>query len=310
MSLASIKQLTIKLASSKKVQQISALIIICITVVLFSIFFVHHPAYVTALSHTKITTLLLIFGLYIILTICIVGVYQCILLICNKPISWHENGLLTIYTLLVNFFGPLQSGPGFRAIYLKNKHRVRIRDYAGATLVYYVFYIIFSLLFLLITNRPWWQTILALILVGLVCTWGLRRRDQKHPSGDSAQQSHFRLTAKACTLLALATFIQVVIIAIIYFVELRSIHPSINVGQAMTYTGAANFALFVSLTPGAIGFRETFLIFAEHLDHINTATVLSANVIDRSVYIVFLAIIFLIAVGINIKKRLHVKSKS
>ena len=174
MSLASIKQSITRLVSSKKVQKVSALIIVCITVVLFCIFFIHHPAYVTALSHTRITTLLLIFSLYILLTICIVGVYQCILLLCNKPISWRENGLLTIYTLLVNFFGPLQSGPGFRAIYLKNKHRIRIRDYAGATLIYYVFYIIFSLLFLLVANRPWWQTVLALTLVGLVCAWGLR----------------------------------------------------------------------------------------------------------------------------------------
>ena len=78
----------------------------------------------------------------------------------------------------------------------------------------------------------------------------------------------------------------------------------------MTYSGAANFALFVSLTPGAIGFRETFLIFTEHLDRINTATVLSANVIDRSVYIVFLAILFLLAIGINLKKRLRVKSET
>jgi uncharacterized membrane protein YbhN (UPF0104 family) len=232
------------------------------------------------------------------------------LLLCNKPISWRENGLLTIYTLLVNFFGPLQSGPGFRAIYLKNKHRIRIRDYAGATLIYYVFYIIFSLLFLLVANRPWWQTVLALTLVGLVCAWGLRHWNRKQPSNDALQQSRFRLTPWACVLLALTTLIQVVIIATIYFVELRSIHSSINVGQAMTYTGAANFALFVSLTPGSIGFRETFLIFAEHLDHINTATVLSANVIDRSVYIVFLAIIFLIAIGINIKKRLHVRDQS
>ncbi|MGD0284419.1 MAG: lysylphosphatidylglycerol synthase domain-containing protein [Candidatus Saccharimonadales bacterium] len=308
MSLKSIWQLIIKYLAIKKVQQVLAIIIVCVTVTLFTLFFIHHSSYVTALRQTKLSTLLVVFGLYVLLLMCLMVVYQCILLLCNKPLSWHENGLLTIYTLLVNFFGPLQSGPGFRAIYLKNKHRVRIRDYAGATFIYYGFYILFSLLFLLVTNRPWWQTVLALLVVGGIGLWGLRYWNHKHKLDVSGNESRFRLTVKSCALLALSTLAQVAITAVIYAVELRSIHPSINFGQAMTYSGAANFALFVSLTPGAIGFRETFLIFAEHLDHINTATILSANVIDRSVYIVFLALLFLLAIGINLKKRLHVKT--
>lgn len=310
MSLKSFWQLVIKYLAIKKVQQALAIIIVGVTAALFTLFFIHHPAYVTALRQTKFSTLLVVFGLYVLLLICLMVVYQCILLLCNKPLSWHENGLLTIYTLLVNFFGPLQSGPGFRAIYLKNKHRVRIRDYAGATFIYYGFYILISLLFLLVTNRPWWQTVLALLVVGGTGLWGLRYWNHKHKLDVSGNDSHFRLTTKGCTLLALSTLAQIAITAVIYSVELRSIHPNINFGQAMTYSGAANFALFVSLTPGAIGFRETFLIFVEHLDHINTATVLSANVIDRSVYIVFLALLFLLAVGINLKKRLHVKTSS
>ena len=310
MPLTTLRSRLLNFIRSKKVQRGLAIAIVCLTVTLFCFYFIHHPAYVTALKHTKITTLLVVYGLYILLLLCLVVVYQCILLVCKKPLTWRENGLLTIYTLLVNFFGPLQSGPGFRAIYLKNKHRLRIRDYAAATFIYYGFYIIFSLLFLLVSNRPWWQTVLALLLVGLGCAWGLRYWAKKHRYSSTEEQHRLLLTPKTITTLAAATFVQIILIASIYLVELRSIHPYINIGQAMTYSGAANFALFVSLTPGAIGFRETFLIFAEHLDRINTATVLSANVIDRSVYIVFLAILFLLAVGINLKKRLRVKSET
>ncbi len=296
-----------RLTSSKKIQQTLALLIVCITIVAFSLFFAHHPAYVSVLGKTKISTLVVIFALYTLLLLCLIVVYQCILLLCGKPITWRENGLLTIYTLLVNFFGPLQSGPGFRAIYFKNKHRIRIRDYAASTLVYYGFYALFSLLFLLVTNRPWWQTIASLLAVGIIGAGGYRLWNKRHQLKNVTDDSHFKLTPKACLFLALATLVQLSITAVIYFVELRSIHSYISAGQALTYSGAANFALFVSLTPGAIGFRESFLIFAEHLHHINTATILSANVIDRSVYIVFLAVLFLAAIGINIKKRLHFK---
>ena len=62
----------------------------------------------------------------------------------------------------------------------------------------------------------------------------------------------------------------------------------------MSYTGAANFALFVSLTPGAIGIRESFLFFSQRLNHITNAAIVGANVLDRTVYVIFLGLIFIV----------------
>ena len=109
--------------------------------------------------------------------------------------------------------------------------------------------------------------------------------------------------------LALATLLQVFIVAVIYFVELRAVNSTISFKQAVIYTGAANFALFVSLTPGAIGFRETFLLLAHRLHHIPDSTVLSASLLDRAIYIVFLGILFLVALSMHAKDRLAVKAE-
>jgi len=73
------------------------------------------------------------------------------------------------------------------------------------------------------------------------------------------------------------------------------------------YTGAANFALFVSITPGAIGFRESFLLFSQHLHHIDSSTIVAANLIDRSVYIVLLLLLAAGIFGTHAQRRFKIK---
>jgi uncharacterized membrane protein YbhN (UPF0104 family) len=88
-------------------------------------------------------------------------------------------------------------------------------------------------------------------------------------------------------------------------VELHAVgaHPSI--GQVVSSTGAANLALFVSLTPGAIGFRESFLYFSQSLHHISTANILSANLIDRACYVIFLLLLLVVVVSLHAGKKLR-----
>ena len=103
--------------------------------------------------------------------------------------------------------------------------------------------------------------------------------------------------------LMLATLLQIVLITVIYVIELKSVDPGIHVSQAIVYSGAANFALFVSITPGAIGFREAFLVFSQNLHHVPASTILTANVIDRSAYVLLLGVLFVVAVSLHVQKR-------
>ncbi len=214
--------------------------------------------------------------------------------------SGRESILLTAYTAVVNFFGPLQSGPAARAVYLKRRYSVDLKKYSVATLVYYFFWAAFSGIFLLSGLLKWWLIPLLAICVTLLYLLS------KH---EFIKNKMRLLDLKAWYLLALATFAQISIITVIYFIELHSVTPATHFSQAIIYTGAANFALFVSITPGALGFRETFLVFSKHLHHISNSSIIAANIIDRSVYLIVLIILALIIVLTHASKYLGMKSE-
>ena len=69
----------------------------------------------------------------------------------------------------------------------------------------------------------------------------------------------------------------------------------------------ANFALFVSLTPGAIGIREAFLVFSQDLHHIPNDIIVAANVLDRAVYILFLGLLFIIVLLMHAGSKLQLQ---
>jgi uncharacterized membrane protein YbhN (UPF0104 family) len=96
------------------------------------------------------------------------------------------------------------------------------------------------------------------------------------------------------------------VIASWYFVELRAVNPSISVGQAISYSGAANFALFVSVTPDAVGIREAFLLFSQHIHHVSTKDIISANVIDRAAYVLYLVLLLLFVISLHAKEKLNI----
>ncbi len=289
----------------KHAQTVVAVLVLLLTASVFTLFFIQNPQYFDQLKEISPWVVVAIVALYGVMTVLLVGVYQFTLRLCGKRLELRENFLLTAYSSIVNFFGPLQSGPGVRAVYLKARHQVRLRDYTLATLIYYALFAFFSAVFLLAGNRPWWQTLLAGLAVAgfssFVIRWFIRR--DKSPSN-----SQFHLRGRVLFALTVVTFLQVALTAIIYFVELRAINPDIGLGQAISYAGAANFALFVSLTPGAIGFREAFLVFSQNLHHVSTGDIFAASLIDRGSYVIFLAILAVIVAATHAKDKLKLSS--
>jgi len=285
---------------SKRLKQIASITILLVTAALFTYYFSTHPELWTQLQSIPrgvfITVLLLNFCVVIALGFVLMATIK----LCNISLGPHESILVTMYSSIINFFGPLQSGPAFRAVYFKKKHNLKIKDYTLATFVYYFLFGGFSGLFLVSGLLGWWM--LPLSALGIVLVVLALRTS---PNLFSRLQ---RFSLKAFGYLALATLLQVVIMSIIYFVELRSIDSSISFGQAAVYTGAANFALFVSITPGAIGFREAFLVFSEHLHNISYQTIIAANVIDRSMYIVLLLILSVVIFGTHASRKISLKS--
>jgi uncharacterized membrane protein YbhN (UPF0104 family) len=281
--------------------------IILLTTFIFIRFFATHPGYITSLKKVNPGVIILVIALNFVMITLLVMLYDAILRLCGKRLNIKENLLLTSYSSIANFFGPLQSGPGVRAAYLKTRHHLRLRDYTLATLIYYGLFAFFSALFLVVGSRPWWQTMSTMFVVGGV-SYGVIKLFMKRDKGGGLP-SHFALRPKVLAILVVATFLQVVLTAITYYVELRAVDHSVHFSQAISYAGAANFSLFVSLTPDAIGFRESFLVLAQHLHHISTAHILSANLIDRGAYLVFLGILFLLVLVVHAKDQLHITKR-
>lgn len=290
---------------NKRIRGVLAAAILLLTLIVFVHFFTQHPEYLRALRLIKPWVVLAIIALNFGVVLTLVFIYNFTLALCGKRIPYKEQFLLTIYSSIANFFGPLQSGPGVRSVYLRAKHQIRMRDYILATLINYSMFATISALFLLGGSRPWWQTLLGLLVVagasyGFI-KWFIHRSKRK------GEVSRIHLDARVLIGLFIVTFLQVCLVTSYYFVELRAVNAHITLHQTIVYSGAANFALFVSLTPDAIGFRESFLVLSQHLHHISTAVILSANLIDRAVYALFLGLMFLLVLILHVKNRLQIK---
>jgi uncharacterized membrane protein YbhN (UPF0104 family) len=280
-------------------QKLIPILLIVLTVAIFGYFFVKHPQLKHALATTNPAVLAVIVGLYIVMLACLTFIYSLQLKICGHAISLRENALLTGYSTIANFFGPLQSGPGVRAVYLKQKHNVKLRDYTIVSLVYYAFFAVISVALLLFGSVAWWLSGLGVITVGAL-SYGIiafARHTAKELSN---------LTFKPQLLLQLfaLTMVQLLLAAFIYGIELHALHIHATWKQTLSFTGAGNFALFVSLTPGAIGFRESFQVFARRLHHLSTTTILAVSVIDRAAYLLFLLVLFVIILAFHAQDKL------
>jgi uncharacterized membrane protein YbhN (UPF0104 family) len=257
--------------SKQSVRQAASITIVLVTIVVFAAYFHKHPHTFAILKAVPPLTIFTLFVLYAAFIGSLVWIQDATLRLCDLRLPRKESTLLMMYSAIVNFFGPLQSGPGFRAAYLKTKHDVNLKKYTLATLLYYGFYALASGLLLLAFIIGWWVLIGA---AAIIAAAPLVFRLQRFKS----------LDISAVRSLALATVVQSAIQSVIYFVELHSLLSHTAYTQALIYTGAANFALFVSITPGAIGFRESFLLLAQRLHHIPGAIIATASLIDRSVY--------------------------
>jgi len=277
---------------------VAAAIILITTIIAFVYYFRRHPDVGHQLHHTSPALLIWLLILYAGTIGALAMTTLASLRVCKIKLDTSESLLLTAYTAVVNFFGPLQSGPAFRGVYLKAKHGLNLKDYTLVTILYLIFWGIYSGLFLLSGSLGWWLVPLAIaVAVALYIEYHAPRFTKR-----------FRhLDLRPVFYLAIAAFLQAAIVCVIYYSELKSVDPGIHFSQAIIYTGAANLALFVSLTPAAIGFRESFLLFFRHLSHVSSNTIVTASILDRSVYVIFLLLLAVLIFGTHASRRLQTK---
>lgn len=285
----------------KLLQRAIRALVLLLTVIVFSYYLWRHPELANQLRHTPLHVLAQVLLLYLAWFAAAGLALHATLRICGTPLRAGENILLNAYSTLVNFFLPGQGGVAVRGLYMKKRHQLPYSRYILATLLFYVCYAIVSAVMLLVSSRPWWQTCLGLaaVIAGSLLVFGVYQRRTQTTVAEGASLTNVAF-------LLVASFCQVAAQAAIFGRELRAIDPAITLPQVVTYTGAANFSVFVALTPGAIGIRESFLMLTRSLHHIETATIMAASTLDRAVFLVFLGVLFLFSQAFHAKKQLGV----
>lgn len=255
----------------------------------FLLYLRNNPTIVVALRQTSLMSIGVVFFIY---TIFVVANYLLVLVTARyfeiRPKN-IELFMVTIYSTLVNFFGPLQSGPGYRAIHFKTRHGIKLKAYAKVTMLYYLIFMILSAL-MFFSPRLYFLPALAVafLVICIVYKRGL----------------FLGYDAKFISTITLIAAFQLLLGVFLFYSELSFVGDRPTIASAISYTGGANLAILAGITPGAIGIREGFLVLSQSLHGIPNEQLLAANVLDRSVYFLFLFVLFTLSNALQIKKKL------
>jgi len=282
----------------KRYRKPLAIVVIVASLAFLITYIILEPGVVTSILKTDPRVIFALLVLYLsVLGTQFVIMYATIRL-CKKNLPLKNGIFLSVYSAVANFFGPLQSGPGVRAVYLKQKIGLRIRDYTAATLFYYFAFAAINGSLLFINSAPILTTI-GLLLAIATTILGTKR-------------FHFDSLSRFIIVIFFTTIIQILLMTTIFFVELNTVHggSGYSLLQSLVYSASANLSLFVSITPGAIGIRETFIVFTQSLHHIPFNTIIAAGVLDRAFYIAFLIGLFAVSSSMHLKNMFGNKKSS
>lgn len=283
----------LKFKLTPKIRLILAITLVLITILAFANYLKNNGNLITKLFNIPLHIIIEVFILYLFWFIALGLILQASLHICRLKINFKDNLLLNAYSVMANFFIPGQGGIALRGIFLKKKIKLPIKNYIYISLIYYGFYAIISIFLFLIGMQQFWITLLATLAVGFFSYFIIHFYKIK----SKLQEDTITLNVKNLFLIFMTTLFQAIIQIMIYGLEINAVNQHINIWQIMSYTGAANFSLFVALTPGAIGIRESFLLLSRQIHHISEATIISASIIDRAIFIIFLGFIFIATIS-------------
>jgi uncharacterized membrane protein YbhN (UPF0104 family) len=284
------------------------ILIVAATFIFFGYYLRDHPELIDTITSLDVFTLLLLTIGYVAVTLANAFVLYYSLRFIKKRTSLIDNIILTGYSSIVNFFGPLQSGPGFRAIYLKKRYDIRLRDFFVTTLVFYGFFALINAAIIAGASLYTFGSFsfYTIVLIGLAAAGFFAYMVTRREARIRIALRALRLTDKNFWLIGLGALGVSAATTATYYVEIHHVSTNVSLLQTVVYTAAANLALFVSLTPGAIGIRESFLVLSQQLHGIDTSTIVSASVIDRAFYVGFLLLLFSILLIVNSRKHLAV----
>lgn len=266
-------------------------VVVVLSTVCGFLWFAHmHPEIVGNLKQTTALTIVSIVVMYAGSIFSLTCILAATLRLYGKYLPCSDNVLLTAYSSLVNFFGPGQSGPSVRAVYLKVKHGIYIKHFLFATFIYIEWLALMSGGMLIAPKIPWCLTIAYIAIAAIAGALAIWYLAGPNATAFVPMECKPRLVRMVLTT-GIGTALQIAFITAAYFVELCAVDASVTLSQAISFTGAANFSLFVSITPGSIGIREAFLFFSQNIHGVSVETIATASALDRAVYFIVLVLL-------------------
>lgn len=277
-----------------------------LTLFLFAYYFSQNKAEFNHLRGLSARSIILIALGQIIILASNVFILIELLKILTKKIDIQTSSRVVAYSSLINFFGFLQGGLGFRAVYLKKYFRVSYKTYTAITILQYasVFGVSIFLLFLgfWLIGYSIFPLLVSIVLFLLfvifkrqILTFLDKTRFEKISSLVNQHMNNLFTLIVLSVLLFFGS-------ALAYGAELSAVGAHVSLGALLVFTGVAQFAILIALTPGAIGIRESLLFLVQGIMGISTSSIILAGTIDRVIYFLILLLITPFAIGF--KRRL------
>lgn len=297
----------VRLAEIMFRRRITTLVTVAV-IATFLVYFFFNIDKFSALLHVNIFLLILIAVAYLS-TIAANGLFiKFILEPFEKFISVRESSYVAMISSVGNFFAPIGSGFGFRAIYLKKKHGLAYSDYIATLYGNYVivflinsFFALLSLYLLRDSSARGYFTLVILfggmfvvsLLLTIVRIPTLKRElnvNNKHlrfvTRGllDMAAGWNRIIKNKRLLLHLLAvTVFNFVITLLIAWLEISALHFSISFPALLLFSVLGSLSLFINITPANLGVKEAIYLFSSAVIGLSAPQILSIALIDRGV---------------------------
>lgn len=275
---------------------------------IFVVYFMGHRSDFASIRNLSILSILVIASLQILIILTNTWLLMALCMPFNIKVGGFNSFIVNLKASMINFFGFLQGGVGYKAIYLKKNHELNYKKFASLLAANYV--IVFAVsstmavigLLIRRSQNLFVGPLVFLTFAGIaVVMFGImlfnKRFHLKRPKKIAHHVNEildgWHTIARNHKLVAILfglAIVQAVAMSTMFYTELAALGYHPNAAGVLVYAGIANLSILIAFTPGAVGFRESLLLIAQQSLGVSTSAILVSSTVDRTIYFVLMVL--------------------